>query len=227
VSKNVKIVQRLFLALPNAVTAAVMLTVWIAPTLFGAESVRNFVPTMLYEFLVIHSTLFYVALPAQSRMPRFKRIAAYVGLTAFYMIFITIFSLGFDSSWPIFTFGWLFSSRFISLWTHPDLSNNDDNMIAFWLMSVVCFFGGAMAMLLLPIPPIGFTPDFIESLHLSGAGGLVTKPYTEIAWGVFYFGALACFKFFVVVEGSADDNKIYRRDDLDVEHGTFREGAER
>ena len=224
VSKKPEIMQRLFLALPNAVTAAFMLTVWIEPTRFGPESVRNFVPTMLYEFFVIHSSLFYLVLASQSGVSRIKRMAAQAGMTAFYVIFITVFSLAFDSAWPVFSIGWLFVSRFISLWTHPDLSSGDQ-VTAFWIISFVCFMGGAMAMILLPIPPLGFTPDFIASMHLSGSGGLVTKPYLEIAFGVMYFTALACFKFFVVLGDSADDNKIHRRDDLDVVHGTLRDGS--
>src|SRR5262249_18305148 len=110
---------RLFAAVPDAITAALYLTAWIAPGSLGPEAVRNLMLTMLIESVVMHSSGFYAGIAAAGEIARGKRALILAGLTAFYFVFIIGFSIAFDSTWPLFAFGWLFVSRFMHLWTRP------------------------------------------------------------------------------------------------------------
>ena len=51
--------NRVFAALPDAVTSAIFLTAWIAPGVLGPVWVKNLMLTMLIEFIVMHSGAFY------------------------------------------------------------------------------------------------------------------------------------------------------------------------
>jgi len=217
------LINRLFIALPDAVTSVLMLTAWIAPTMLGPEWVRNLALTVVIELFVMQLSLFYGVQKANPEMSRLVRILHFTMLTTVYTIFIAYFSAIFHNMWPLLAFGWLCVSRFASLWTHPDLTNQEEKMLSLWLMSAVFYVGGAVLVILIPLPPLGFTPAFIASMDLSGSGGWITKPYFEIAFGFLYFGAVAWFKFHVMSRDTGPDNKMHRRDDLDVETGMLRE----
>jgi hypothetical protein len=216
------LIKRLFLALPDAVTSAIMLSAWLVPTVLGPEWVRNLALTVVIELFVMQSTLYYAVQKSNPEISRVRRIISLVILTAMYMIFMAYFSAVFHTVWPLIAFGWLFASRFVGLWTHPDLTNQDQRMMSLWLTSVVFYLGGMAVVALVPIPPLGFTPDFIASMDISDSGPWIAKPYLELAFGFLYFGALAWFKFHVTSRETGQDNKIYHRDDLDVATGKIR-----
>jgi hypothetical protein len=190
------ILPRLFVAMPDAITAAVFLIAWIAPNLVGPDRVSNLTLTMVMEFIVMHSSAFYAGLAASNDMSRAKRAAILTGLSAVYLIFIVGFSLILHSFWPMFAFAWLFGSRFMHIWTHPAQSGGETTrMIQLWVVSALSYIFGAIATVLLPLPAFGITPAFIVSMHLNGGGEWVERPYTVLAFGMFYFGVQAWAKY--------------------------------
>lgn len=187
---------RLLAALPDAITASVFLTAWIAPAVAGPERIKNLLLTMLIEFIVVHSSGFYGGIMAMSDASRLKRALAMLGLGAFYMIFIFAFSLIFGSTWPIWAFLWLLGSRFVHLWVAPveDAAATTRTM-QLWAASVAAYVLGAIATVILPLPALGITPEVIESLHLKGSGEWIERPYTVLAFGTLYFGIQAWAKY--------------------------------
>lgn len=189
--------QRLFAALPNALTAFVFLVAWIVPGFVGATRVKNLMLTMLVEFIVMHSSAFYAAIAGMDAT-RGKRLLAITGLSAFYLIFIVGFSIGFDSTWPIWAFGWLFLSRFAHLWSaRGEEDQGIQRMMSSWLVSCIAYLGGVFATILLPLPALGLTPEAIQALHFpkNMSGLWIDKPWTVMAFGVMYFGVLAWSRF--------------------------------
>lgn len=187
-------VNRLFAALPDAITACVYLGAWIDPAIVGAPAIKNLMLTMLIEFVVIHSSAFYSFL-ATADLGRGKRVLMLSGLTAFYMIFVLGFAAAFHSTWPIFAFGWLFLCRFFHLWMRPGEAASQSQMIV-WAASFVTYIIGGIATVALPLPALGMTPDFIASMHFEKMSGeWVTRPYTVLAFGTVYFAVQAFAKY--------------------------------
>ena len=226
-SKNVGIIQRLFFALPDAVTSAFMLTAWIAPTSFGPEWVQNLALTVVIECFVVLLSVFYGIQKANPDSSRSKRLLPFMIFAAVFTLFIAFFSALFHTMWPLIAFGWLCISRFASLWSHPDLTNQEDRMLSLWLMSPVFYFIGIFLLVLfVRPPPLGLTPAFIASMDLLDSSEWIAKPYYELAFGFVYFGAVALFKFLVTSKNTGPDNKIYHRDDMDTQAGKIRESAD-
>lgn len=194
------LLNRIFAALPDAVTSAIFLTAWIAPDVLGGVWVKNLMLTMLIEFVVMHSGAFYAAVAASSAT-RVQRSLLLTGLTAFYGIFIAAFSFAFKSTWPFFAFGWLFVSRFAGLWMRENTAKRE-LMSQTWATSVVLYLLGVFATIFIPLPQFGLTPDFVTSMHLSGSGLWIDKPQTVIVFGALYFGALAYVKFYLIGKAS-------------------------
>ena len=187
---------RLFAALPDAITAGVFLTVWVAPAVAGRERIKNLMLTMLIEFIVVHSSGFYGGILAMKDTSRVKREFALLGFATFYLIFVLAFSLGFGSAWPIWAFLWLLGSRFVHLWVAP--ANDDEattRMMTLWAISVAAYVLGAIATVMLPLPALGITPAVIASLDLKGGGEWIARPYTVLAFGALYFGIQAWAKY--------------------------------
>ena len=190
------VLPRLLAGLPDAITAAVFLIAWIAPSIPGPEYVKNLMLTMLIEFIVMHSSAFYSGIAADNDDSRLKRTLWLIGLSVFYLAFVAGFAFAFDSTWPLFAFAWLFASRFVHLWVHPAESGAEaGRMMALWGASAFTYVIGAIATVLLPLPALGITPDVIRSMHLPGSGEWIDRPYTVLAFGALYFGVQAWVKY--------------------------------
>ncbi len=201
-----KVIARIFGALLDAVTSFIFLIAWIAPTALGPQWVKDLMLTMLIEFIVMHSGVFYASIIGGSADARAGRSLRLVGLTAFYMLFIIGFSVAFNSTWPIVAFGWLFVSRFANIWLHPQLSERAAAAMASqWGASAIFYIAGVFATLLLPLPSLGLTREFVASMHLSGSGAWIDHPHIVIAFGALYFAAQAWFKYYVASKASAGD----------------------
>ena len=197
------VVPRVLAALPDAITATVFLIAWIAPSIPGPEYVKNLMLTMLIEFIVMHSSAFYSGIAADSDDSRLKRTLWLIGLSAFYLAFVAGFALAFDSTWPLFAFAWLFASRFVQLWVHPAESGAEaGRMMTLWGASAFTYVIGAIATVMLPLPALGITPDFISSMRLPGSGEWIDRPYTVLAFGTLYFGVQAWVKY--ALSGASD-----------------------
>jgi hypothetical protein len=158
--------NRLLAAAPDALTSAIFVTAWIAPTLLGPEWVKNLMLTMLIEFIVMHSSAFFSVIAA-SGTSRSRQVGMLVALTAFYSLFIAAFSFAFRSTWPLFAFGWLFVSRFMHLLSQPgDRAKANASMMQSWGASAVFYILGVFVTVLIPLPMLGLTLYFAAQAWL-------------------------------------------------------------
>ena len=195
-------VNRLFAALPDAITAALFLTAWIAPRMLGAQYVKDLMLVMLMEFIVMHSSGFYAGLAAADSLSRGRRLLILCAFTVFYMVFIVGFALGFQSTWPIFAFLWLFASRFAHIWLQPQQGDEASaRALLLWAVSGITYILGALLTVLLPLPPLGLTPDFVSTMQFSAntSGEWITRPWTVTAFGTLYFSVQAYAKYKLAV----------------------------
>jgi hypothetical protein len=187
---------RTLAALPDALTALAFAVAWIAPAALGPEWVKNLMLTMLFEFIVMHSSAFYAQIAGATGQRRLRRLLLLTGLSCFYLLFVVAFSLGFDSTWPIFVFGWLFVSRFAGIALRPAQSSAATNrLMSLWAASGLAYILGVMATVMLPVPALGLTPEFVASMQLKGGGLWIDKPQTVIVFGALYFASQAWVKF--------------------------------
>lgn len=193
--------NRLLAALPDALTSMLFLIAWIAPGFLGPRRVKDLMLTMLIEFIVMHSSAFYMGIVNAEDLSRAKRLLAITGFSAFYLVFVLGFSLGFHSTWPIWAFGWLFLSRFLHVWTtKSEASETMQRVATLWLISGVTYLGGVFVTVFLPLPALGLTPAAIAALEIprNMSGLWIEKPWTVIAFGMLYFAVLAWSKFSLV-----------------------------
>jgi hypothetical protein len=187
---------KLFAALPEAITAALFLIAWVAPSVLGTEYVPWLMLVMLVEFLVVHSSGFYAAIIDADGITRGRRLLLLTGLTCLYLVFVFAFAVGFHSNWPIFAFGWLFASRFIYIWTNPTHSSRESTRtMGLWVDGAVSYVALIVFTAVVPMPSLGMTPEVVASLHLTGKGVWIEQPQSVLAFGLFYFCAQSWAKY--------------------------------
>jgi len=189
-------VGRAFGALPDALTAATFALAWIAPAMLGPDYVACLSQILLIEFIVVHSSAFYAGIVGAPGIARGKRVALLAALSSLYVLFVLGFSLAYHSTWPILAFGWLLGSRFVQVWTRPV---PDDavigRMVKLWAVSVAAYVLGAMATIMLPLPALGMTGEFVASMHQAGRGQWHDRPQSLLAFGLLYFAIQAWAKY--------------------------------
>ncbi len=179
-------------ALPDGVSAFAFLVVWIAPFAFGPHAVKNAMLVMMVEFFVIHASGMIGATVLREDIARGKRVATVLGFGAFYLLFVSVWSLVFQVWWPFVAFGWLLVGKLVLA---LDLSRTSAErraaMQTRWGMSILVFVLGAFATTILPLPRLGIGVDLVSRLGLPGTGLWVEQPHRVVAFGFFYFTTLA------------------------------------
>ena len=187
-------VNRLFAALPDTLSATIFMWAWIDPTQIGGpERVKNLMLTMLFEFIVMHSSAMIGSM-FLSDMPRAKKFLSLVGLSAAYLLFVLAFAAAFSSTWPIWVFAWLFVCRFGYLVANR--KTNEDaarRMQTSWALSAVTYIAGCFITVFLPLPRFAITPEFVAAMNFPEkmTGDWVDHPWKVLAFGALYFGVMA------------------------------------
>ncbi len=182
----------------DVVSGLACLVVWIAPHAFGPDAVKTVVAMMVMEFVLVHGAGFFAAIPAMAGGRRWQRALATLGLAAFYLLFVLAICLGFGQWWPLAVFAWLVGGKL--LWIRgaklPD-ERETNRQIGTWAFSVVAYLVAVFGSVVLPLPPLGLTPEVVAGLRLPGGGEWIERPQTAVAGMAFYFFALAAFKAFL------------------------------
>ncbi|HZP66193.1 MAG TPA: hypothetical protein VFB32_07780 [Rudaea sp.] len=204
------IVSRVFAAVPDAITAAVFCAAWKAPAVLGNTYVDDLVLVMfLQAFIIFLGLVFMILIAGDGRGSRLGRLGALAMMTVVSLFILTNVlhqmeadhskptTIGFDVARPelLYAFGWLTASNFAHLLTHPAGSADVENrrISALALYTFVSYIAAFLAAILLPLPPLGLTPQVVADMHrVDDVWG--AKLYIPIAFGAIYFGALACVK---------------------------------
>lgn len=183
-------------ALPDGITAAMFLAVWIHPFVFGELSVKTAMLTMLVEFFLIHATGFFTALGGNARIPDRLRIGTLVALCGFYVLMIGAFAWAFGEWWPLLAFGWLVVGKV--LWARGDETGDDGMMwkMAAWAGSVAAYLFAVAVTSILPLPRLGMREELQPRFGFddSMSGAWIEQPQSVVAMGVLYFGLLCAAK---------------------------------
>ena len=197
------VIPRLGAATPDCLTAATYLLAWIAPTQLDPARFRNLLAAIVIEFLVLHASAFY-GFGIAKREDRLARRAWILGgLTVIYLIPITLMAVQLKTDVPILTFFWLFTSRFAFILIHPESAAAETRRtVTLWVVSLLAFFVGTIAVNKIPLPALGLTPQFVASLSMSGhPNPKAQPPQITIAFGVLYFLVQAGAKFHLAGSG--------------------------
>jgi hypothetical protein len=206
------IFSRVLAAAPDLLTSAIFLSAWIAPSIPGPRYVNDLVMAMFLQTFLLFASGLYGQIVLDRRSSRLSNLFILTVMSAV-IVFIMINVLAQDSpnadhSVPsritfeiyrpelLIAFVWLFASNFMHLLFHrlPDNDADRRRIETLSTLSIAAYVFGFAAALLLPLPPLGMTPEFIATLN-RGEGDMWGKLlYVPIAFGVIYFATQACIK---------------------------------
>lgn len=192
--QSLPLLQRVANALPDAVTAGIFLSAWIAPFAWRQTLVSELMLVMLVEFILIHAAPFLGGIVLASDVPVRQRLRSFAGMTLLYGVFIAGFALPFKSWWPAIAFTWLAGAKLLLLLTGGKHSERDtQRMRGYWGASVGLYLLAVFATLFLPVPELGITRHG-AAYGIPGSGAWVSHPHLVISAGFLYFGLLAFTK---------------------------------
>lgn len=192
-----RLIGRLFSALPECVTATVFIYAWREPLAWDPLLVQTLMIVLLVEFFLIHATGFLGFTALGMRDSRLQTYSIFGGLALLYFLIIWGISAMFDAWWPFLAFAWLLVGK-VQLFFTSD-NDHDDALMQlgfFWAASVVSFLGGVAVAVIVELPEFGLTPDVAAELGfgINGSDDMVSTPHKIIGAGAIYFSAMACFK---------------------------------
>ncbi|MBA3961896.1 MAG: hypothetical protein H0X40_08350 [Chthoniobacterales bacterium] len=191
------LIPRLGVAVPDCLTAATYLVAWTAPTQLDPARFRNLLAAIVIEFLVLHASALYGFGIAKREDRLHRRAWILGGLSVLYLIPITFMAVQLRTDGPILAFFWLFTSRFAFILIHPESAAAETRRtVTLWVISLLAFIVGTIAVNKIPLPSFGLTRQFVASLSMSGhPNPKAQPPQITIAFGVFYFLVQAGAKF--------------------------------
>lgn len=178
-------------ALPDFALAGVFLATWLRPDSVQPGLAKTLVLVMLLEFIVVHSAGF-MGVAMAGGLPAPKRVLATLGLGGFYTLFVGGFALAFRTAWPLWSFWGLTANRMLGgLFLRGDPDAHREYVARSWAGGALFYLLFAFVTTLAPIPRLGLTPGEVASLRLEGGGLWIDEPWRPIAFGTFYFAAIA------------------------------------
>ncbi len=185
-------------ALPDALTTSGCLVAWVVPFVFGPETIKAIVLTLLLEFLLIHSTAFLMnALYDSSRSPA-SRVMSFGAVGLGYLLLVAAFALLFGAWWPILAFAWLSAAKLpwiLAPRNGRELEQERQRQRDYWAFSLGTYIIAVLAGVMLPLPALGLNPEVVASLDLPGKGIWVEHPQSAVVSMALYYAASAWFKW--------------------------------
>jgi len=204
-----RLIDALMIGFPDALTSLWCLWVWINPLALGTDTVKGVVLMMGMEFILLNATGIFTAIPFVIELGRNTRMALMLTLCAVYLMLVAGFALPFHAVWPFFTFGWLVASKLAWIARNRRVSSNEQMwLMGTWAVSVVAYLGAVGIGVSYDLPTLGITPAIVPSLHLPTGGEWLDTPHKAVASAVFYFAAVAVFKWlYVAIRKGQPDRK--------------------
>jgi hypothetical protein len=181
-------------AVPDALTALAFLTCWVAPGLIGYEWVWILMLALPVEFLAIQAVglMFSAANADASRVQRLRSVLGY-GLP--YVLVTAAIAFAVEDWWPLGVMVWLVLGKCAVIWLdrRPD-ADERARQRDLWALSVIAYFGLAVAVFLVWLPDLGI--DAAARAALPAAAGSFWRDVANevIAFGFAYFATLAVAK---------------------------------
>jgi hypothetical protein len=189
----------LFAAVPDLLTAAGFLLVWLRADPAHAHWVMTGVITMLLEFFVVNASGFY-AVVMYGEDTRGRRSLYLAGLAALYLLMLSAFAWGFHAWWMVGAFFWLTAGKLLVVWRSPakaDRSAQQNAAIVAWALSVAAYLGAVSASVMIDWPAGAVSPQVIAAAGFDGGGEWEKAPYRALAGGALYFAGMALLRTLV------------------------------
>lgn len=173
-------------AVPELLSAALLLALWVEPQRFGIEWFRAGVLTLLLEFIVINASGFMAHLMYNPETSARDRSLVVAALGAVYLLFISGYALAFDAWWMLGAFAWLIFGKLQAIWTGaPPTERDRMNAGGCWGLSVAVFLGAVLlSVMVYPLPPLGAGPEFRDAAGFNAKGGVwEAEPHRALAGG--------------------------------------------
>lgn len=185
-------------ALPDFITAAIFLLVWVNPLIFGSFYLNDLMVVMILEFFTIHASGFLFSI-LENRSGLVIRLVISLLLSVVYFSFISLIAkfVG-DAKWPLITFGIFYGKRVFAYVLNkiPQTDEEKQTTMQAWKAEVLCFIGFGFITTSFPIPSLGITPDIVALIRTPNSGGLwVDSPQILTAFGFLYFTAIGLFGY--------------------------------
>lgn len=180
-------------AVPDLLTAAAFLLVWLRTDLAGPYWVATGVTTFLLEFFIVHASGFYAVLMYGEGTPA-RRSLQLGALSLFYFLMIGAFAWGLHAWWMVGAFFWLTLGKLLAVWSPRGSRERGRQQMAAiiaWAASVACYLGAVGASVMVEWPAYGVTPEVIAAAGFSGHGDWEEMPWHALAGGAIYFGVMA------------------------------------
>ena len=177
-------------ALPELLSAALLLALWIEPLRFGIEWFRAGVLTLLLEFFVLNAGGFMAHLMYEPQTSARRRSLQVAALGAGYLVFISAFAFAFDAWWMLGAFAWLLFGKLQAIWTGaPPTERDRMHAGASWGLGVAVFLGAVLlSVMVYPLPPLGAGPEIRDAAGFNANGGVwEAEPHRALAGAVLYF----------------------------------------
>ena len=183
-------------AIPDLLTAAGFLLIWMRTDLTGAAWVATGVATMLLEFFVVHASGFFAVI-LYGDGSRTRRSFYLAGLASLYLLLISGYAWAMHAWWMIGAFFWLTLGRGVAIWTSSASDNREQLQwvaMSTWAAGVACYLGAVAASVTRDWPAYGVTAEVIQAAGFSGGGEWEAQPYRALVAGAFYFGVMGLLR---------------------------------
>ena len=178
-------------AIPELLSAALLLALWIEPQRFGAEWFRAGVLSLLLEFFVLNAGGFMAFLMYDPETSARKRSLQVAALGAGYLVFISAFAFAFDAWWMLSAFAWLCFSKIQAIWTGaPPTERDRMHAGASWALGVAVYLAAVLlSVMVYPLPALGVGPEILDAARFDAKSSSVyeAEPHRALAGGVLYF----------------------------------------
>jgi hypothetical protein len=194
-----RLLDAMLIGFPDAVTSLWCLWVWIDPMALGSEAVKCVVLMMQMEFILLNATGLFTAIPFMFAFGRSVRNAMLFGLCGLYLALVGWFGMKLEVVWPFFAFGWLALAKLAWIVRNRRVCYSEQTWLkGTWAVSLVVYLGVVGISVTQSLPRLGIVPAIVPSLHLSGGSAWYDTPHEAVASAVFYFAAMAIFKWLYV-----------------------------
>lgn len=190
---------RLFRAVPELASAALLFALWIEPQRFGVEWFRSGVLALLLEFFVIHASGFMAITVTDPQATARVRTLRLAGWSAGYLAFVGAIAWGFEAWWMVGAFGWLCFSKLQAIWRNaPPTERDRTHAVVSWALSVVVYLGAIAITVASDVPMFGATAEMRDAAGFDASGGAwEAEPHRAIAGAVLYFAILGLSRPFL------------------------------
>jgi hypothetical protein len=173
---------------PEMALGAAFFVTWVDPDRFGRSMVSFALELMLLEFILIHSAGFMAAKTAD-RESIAMRIAGIGGLGLFYSLFVGAFCLALHRIRPLVSFWVVTTQRIAGDVLDPKPSDETRAWFGTSLaVNIILYVGIVTFTVLVPLPPLGITPDVARSVGIHGSGLWQAQPQTVVVLAGAYYG---------------------------------------